>query len=919
MKRYLLLILVLTIPGFIYSQSAFRFYQSNMVRVIDTIGNDIKNPFGGGLKFPVFTSMDLNFDGKPDLIVLDRADDRILTFINDGGKDTIKYSYRPEYEDIFPDTLNRYILLKDYNNDGKPDLFTYSSYMGSSIEVLKNISYGNKILFERFYPDLTNISNPSLISSFYGDSTYKSSVYLLSSDIPCFIDADNDGDLDLFTFDDLGGSYLWYIKNFSEEAHGNADSFIYEMADSYWGYFMEGDKTNLVFLGRTSYMPYKDYRVLVPGSTRHTGSAVFVNDMDGDGDLDLLVGDIGYPGIRLLINGKKQFNPKFDSIIAQDTFFPASKPVNIHNMPIAFNIDIDNNGIKDFIFSPMDETLIDLKYVDGLDQVWYYKNSGTDNNPVLNFVKTNFLQEDMIDLGGSTSPAFFDFDGDGDLDMFVATKGNNIVTKYLADRIVLFENIGTPGIPAFKKINDDYLNLTSKGFKSLSIHFGDVDADGKKDLIMGNSIGQLIFYKNNTLNDSAVFSYVTDFFDSIDVGDYSVPTTADIDKDSKPELIIGTKKGRVSYWKNSGTIGNPKFILVSDTFGKISIPGGDHYSAPLIDDFDTNGHPDMLLSYNDLDMLTGGLVTSKVKIYKDIDLNIGQSFISDDTLFYNILTGKSVKKFIGRKLRAATADLDGDSLPDLVFGSDRGGLLFYGTNTSLSTKISVTGKTLLCQGDSAILDAGPGFESYTWNTGAKTQKIIVKNAGSYECTVTKGSFSYKAYMSIQKHSGTIQANYTYSNNDLSVSFTLLNDNIDSVRWTFGDGNYSNDKNPNHTYANAGNYNVCVEIFDNCGASDTLCKTNNFAGINDDFSSQISIYPNPAEKMVFIKCDPAFAGQRFIIIVTDILGREVVHREFTMKNEMMLDIRAFIPGVYPLTITDVQAKICKKAVLVKVGE
>jgi hypothetical protein len=139
MKRYLIFILVLIYPSFVYCQPFFRFYQSNMVKVVDNTGKDVKNAFGGGIKFPVFTSMDLNFDGKSDLVVLDRVDDRILTFLNEGTKDTIKYIYRPEYEDIFPDSLNRYILLKDYNNDGKPDLFTYCNFKGGNLELLKNI------------------------------------------------------------------------------------------------------------------------------------------------------------------------------------------------------------------------------------------------------------------------------------------------------------------------------------------------------------------------------------------------------------------------------------------------------------------------------------------------------------------------------------------------------------------------------------------------------------------------------------------------------------------------------------------------------------------------------------------------------------------------------------------------------------
>lgn len=887
-----------------------------MVRVVDSKGKDLKNPFGGGIKFPVFTTLDLNFDKKPDLIVLDRSDDRILTFINEGGLDTIKYIYRPEYEDLFPKTLNKYILFLDYNKDGKPDMFSFASKVGGGVELYKNISFGNKILFEPYLPDPEDSENSALVSTFY-DNSYIISVLVKSCDIPCLIDADKDGDVDFFTFDDMGGSYLWYFKNFSQEINGNADSMKFNMADSYWGYFMEGDNSNLVYLGRKNPSDWKHYSIMMPELKRHAGSTVFVNDMNGDGDLDLLVGDVGYPGIRYLINGKKQTNSQFDSIIDQDTFFPTLKPVNIHNMPSAFNIDVNNDGIKDFVFSPMDETLIDGKYIDGLKQIWYYKNTGADNNPVLNFVKDNFIQEDMVDLGGSTSPAFFDFDGDGDLDLFVATKGNNIETRYLADRIVLFNNIGTTSKPVFQKTDDNYLNLTAKGFKALSIHFGDVDADGNKDLIMGASNGHLIYYKNNPVNDSAVFTYITDYFDSIDVGDYSVPALSDIDKDSLSELIIGSKNGNIYYWKNIGSSGTPYYELVTDSFGKISILGGDHYSAPIIADMDTNGHPDLILSYNDID-LKYGLVTSKVKIYKDIDLQT-QPYKSIDTLFYNVLTSNAVKKYIGRKLRPTTADLDGDRIPDLIFGSERGGLLFYGSNTSLSTQIKVTGKTILCKGDSAILDAGSGFDSYLWNTGAKTQQIVVKKAGSFECTVQKGSFSYKAYSNIQMHPDLVKANFTYTNNDMDVTFTLLNDNVDSVRWSFGDTSYSNVKNPIHSYKRAGNYSVCVEIFDNCGSTDDTCRKISVVGLQDDPNRLVAIYPNPVERLLFVKCNPEIADHKYLLNVSDALGRSIINREIIMKQNLIIDFSSIIPGVYQLSLSDSKSKLILKSKLLKVGD
>lgn len=42
---------------------------------------------------------------------------------------------------------------------------------------------------------------------------------------------------------------------------------------------------------------------------------------------------------------------------------------------------------------------------------------------------------------------------------------------------------------------------------------------------------------------------------------------------------------------------------------------------------------------------------------------------------------------------------------------------------------------MLCQGQSAILDAGPGYDFYSWSTGASTQSINVTASGTYSVSV----------------------------------------------------------------------------------------------------------------------------------------------------------------------------------------
>jgi gliding motility-associated-like protein len=44
----------------------------------------------------------------------------------------------------------------------------------------------------------------------------------------------------------------------------------------------------------------------------------------------------------------------------------------------------------------------------------------------------------------------------------------------------------------------------------------------------------------------------------------------------------------------------------------------------------------------------------------------------------------------------------------------------------------------LCEGASVILDAGPGFDTYSWSTGATTPTITVSSVGTFSITVTEG-------------------------------------------------------------------------------------------------------------------------------------------------------------------------------------
>ena len=73
-------------------------------------------------------------------------------------------------------------------------------------------------------------------------------------------------------------------------------------------------------------------------------------------------------------------------------------------------------------------------------------------------------------------------------------------------------------------------------------------------------------------------------------------------------------------------------------------------------------------------------------------------------------------------------------------GSSSGDQIFTSTYTinecNLSTTITANGPTTFCPGGSVTLNAGAGFSSYLWSTGATTQTIVASSQAAYTVTVT---------------------------------------------------------------------------------------------------------------------------------------------------------------------------------------
>jgi hypothetical protein len=628
-------------------------YDSSLVR--------LDKAWDGGLNACHFNEIDLNFDGVKDLVVFDKIGDRLLTYINNGTADSADYTFEPEYAYSFPQVTG-WIQLKDYNCDGKEDIFAFNI---AGIQVWKNVSVST-LKFELVTPLLVSFQ-------FVGYSN----IMLTSVDYPAIDDIDGDGDLDILVFYGMG-AYVQMHKNESMELYGNCDTLLYKCEFNCWGDFAESSSTNHIILGLTC--PWKCHQMVEEnnqdkGNSKHTGSTMLMFDANNDGLKDLVLGDVDFMNLTLLINGGTADSAHMISV---DSLFPSnSLPVNLVSFSSASMVDINNDSIRDLLVSPFDPN----PYLpESFQSVWYYKNTGSNVLPVFQYRSNNFLQGEMIDVGTGANPVLFDQDGDGLKDLVVANYGY-LDSSYYAlgylkavfkSRLALFRNTGTSAAPQFTLVTRDFGNLSSLKQRALYPTFGDLDNDGDEDMICGDSVGKLIYFDNIAgAGNPAVFGPAQMNYQGIDVGEFSAPVLVDMDGDALLDLVIGKKTGMLSWFKNEGSPTIPVFVHMTDTLGKVNVT---NYAVSYTGCSTPCFYRDSL----GLLKLFVGSEQGKIYYYKDIEANLNGKFTAVDSLLiytYN----DSLTRFInvGWRSSVAVGNLDGDKYPDLIAGNYSGGLNWF--------------------------------------------------------------------------------------------------------------------------------------------------------------------------------------------------------------------------------------------------
>lgn len=635
------------------------------------VNSSLEFPWAGGLNSCQFVTIDLNLDGVDDLLIFDRHGNRKLTFLTNTADAVSDYLFAPEYAAALPE-ITDWIITADYNCDGLMDIFTYND---GGVRIFRNIS-ADTLKFQ-LVTDL-------LESYYYGG---KVGVLVTSVDYPAFSDIDGDGDLDLLTFFGLG-SYVEFHKNLSMEKYGNCDSLDYRLTDPCWGKFRESESGNKITLNvqcpyaENPGTPIKEHEfasraVMATGSgiraadgLRHTGSTLLATDLNGDGLKDLILGDYDYPGLIALYNGGTR-----DSafMVSADTLFPvSSRAVKLFSFPDASLIDIDRDGVKDLVCSPFDPASFSS---DNYNCVWFYKNLGTNDHPQFEFVTDRLFRSQMMDFGTASHPVLYDFDHDGLTDLLVGNDGyydssyyyEGVLHSVYTSAISLFRNTGTSTEPVFTHITDDLAKAHELMTRGLFPACGDLNGDGLTDLLTGDADGTLtLFLNTGSAGTIPEFAPPVKKFQAIDVGDYSAPQLFDLDKDGKDELIIGSRGGTLTLYRNGGSAVAPLFVKVTDSLGSVNVTNylisWDGFNTPCF--FRTNDGSTRLVTGSD---------DGRIHLYDQIDGNLDGAFREIPGL-YDWISASPSDSLFGWQTSPTLAPLRGPAAFDMITGNFSGGL-----------------------------------------------------------------------------------------------------------------------------------------------------------------------------------------------------------------------------------------------------
>ena len=587
--------------------------------VFDETGQAYEIPFLGGFNVPRPQWVDIDADGDLDLFVQETTN-RLLFFEREDTPEGRRHTWRPEaYADL---EVGEWFRFVDVDADGDRDLLAESPF--SYMKLYRNTGTAGGAAFELIADTLRDTRGEAIFSD--------------RQNIPNAADMDCDGRLDL-----LIGRLVGTVTRYEATgAIGDNASPFRHITDRFEDIEIIADPAAAGALPPFGGPARSDADGGTgPRPSLHGANTMALADFDADGDTDMFWGDFFEAGLLLIENAGSCEAP---NLRVEPRPFPLDDPIRTSGYNAPTFGDYDGDG--------------DLDLLMGVLGGAYNANTTTADNLMLFSQEADGSFElrtrrfiSQIDIGSESVASLVDLDGDADLDLLL---GNKIDPSDLTNsHVFLFENEGTPTAPAFRRAG----RFELPGAYHNAPAFGDLDADGDLDMLLGTWRDEIRYVRNDGSPTEPRFTLVDSAFVEITRGSNATPALGDLDGDGDLDLMIGESSGALNYYVNGGSAAAPRFEFVSDEYADIDIG---RRSFPKLLDHDGDG---------DLDLIVG-TESDGIRYFRNDGDRASPNFVETDGRFP---APETLPLFATPEF----GDVDGDGDLDLVLGTAGGGLYYF--------------------------------------------------------------------------------------------------------------------------------------------------------------------------------------------------------------------------------------------------